>query len=341
MGFDKKLNRKILSFGKKIYMVNLLGGKCACCGDTRFYVMNFHHDLEKYEKEYNVNKLINGRLSLILEELSKCKLLCANCHQLYHRNATPITKIVEKRITTKNTLLQYKNQCGCQVCGEKEQGVLVFHHLRDKSFCISQWMTNKHIKTIDDMSLEIKEELDKCIVLCQNCHLEIHHDKEFCENHKEEILICSENIRENSKPLDKEKVKEMFLSGMRQVDIVKHFQCAKSTVCDILKTFGLTVSVSDKMHNRQKILELHAKGYSNIEISEELNITKGGVSRIILSLGLEPNIKKSRIISKFDLTKEQLLEELKQQTVEQISKKYDVAIQTVYKKMRTYSIKTK
>ena len=68
---------------------------------------------------------------------------------------------------------------------------------------------------------------------------------------------------------------------------------------------------------------------------------KNTVSRIILSLGLKPNIKKARVECKFDISKETLLEELKKQTVKEISEKYNVTVQTVYKKLRMYEIKTK
>ncbi len=65
------------------------------------------------------------------------------------------------------------------------------------------------------------------------------------------------------------------------------------------------------------------------------------MSRIILSLGLKPNIKKARVEAKFDIPKETLLEELKTQTVKEISEKYNVAQQTVYVKMTKFEIKSK
>ena len=55
---------------------------------------------------------------------------------------------------------------GCYICGEKEPCCLDFHHLRDKEFVIS---------AATDVSVErLTKELEKCIVLCSNCHRKLH-----------------------------------------------------------------------------------------------------------------------------------------------------------------------
>ena len=64
----------------------------------------------------------------------------------------------------------YKLSTGCQVCGyNKYAKVLDFHHTgEDKEFSIGHAITQC-------MKLEkIKEEIEKCIVLCRNCHAELH-----------------------------------------------------------------------------------------------------------------------------------------------------------------------
>jgi hypothetical protein len=51
----------------------------------------------------------------------------------------------------------------CLFCGfSKEPKILHFHHLRDKKFSI-----NRMIKLPIE---EIKKEVDKCVLLCPNCH---------------------------------------------------------------------------------------------------------------------------------------------------------------------------
>jgi 5-methylcytosine-specific restriction endonuclease McrA len=57
----------------------------------------------------------------------------------------------------------------CEKCGyDKYDGALEFHHLdpSKKDFAISK----KKARYID----KLKPELDKCILLCSNCHRELH-----------------------------------------------------------------------------------------------------------------------------------------------------------------------
>ncbi len=64
---------------------------------------------------------------------------------------------------------EYKETLECTVCGENHAPCLDFHHLdpSEKDFNISQ--------KVKDMSLErIKLEIEKCVVLCANCHRKVH-----------------------------------------------------------------------------------------------------------------------------------------------------------------------
>jgi len=58
---------------------------CLKCGETHPYCLEFHHPDIK-EKEYLVSDLIRHGASkkLILREIDKCILLCANCHRKFH-----------------------------------------------------------------------------------------------------------------------------------------------------------------------------------------------------------------------------------------------------------------
>jgi 5-methylcytosine-specific restriction endonuclease McrA len=58
---------------------------------------------------------------------------------------------------------------GCTRCGyNKSTAALVFHHLHDKSFAISQGIN-------DCRSIaSIEAEMDKCEIVCANCHAEEH-----------------------------------------------------------------------------------------------------------------------------------------------------------------------
>ena len=91
---------------------------------------------------------------------------CFNCvpETIYKRNGSEMRKII------KQWAIDYKGN-KCQCCGyDTCLEALEFHHLdkTQKDFNIS----DRNLKT-SDWPL-IKSELDKCILVCANCHREIH-----------------------------------------------------------------------------------------------------------------------------------------------------------------------
>lgn len=60
--------------------IELLGGKCQVCGYDRCQrAMHFHH-LDPSLKSFSISSFQNSAWSLIEAELTKCVLLCSNCH---------------------------------------------------------------------------------------------------------------------------------------------------------------------------------------------------------------------------------------------------------------------
>ncbi len=59
--------------------------KCAKCGDTRSYVLDFHH-INPNEKEDTLARLTSNTSSVerINTEMQKCVVLCSNCHREFH-----------------------------------------------------------------------------------------------------------------------------------------------------------------------------------------------------------------------------------------------------------------
>lgn len=103
----------------------------------------------------------NGRLR------SECKA----CHNQYVK-----LKYQER----KNTVDELKLNCKCAKCGDGRSYVLDFHHINPniKSDTVARMVSNRN--RMED----IQKEIDKCIVLCSNCHREFH----YLEN-KENITI--------------------------------------------------------------------------------------------------------------------------------------------------------
>lgn len=59
------------------------------------------------------------------------------------------------------------NNLTCVICGEKDVACLDFHHIKDKYDQVSHMQTHSLNK--------INQEINKCIVLCANCHRKLHY----------------------------------------------------------------------------------------------------------------------------------------------------------------------
>ena len=62
------------------YLKNLLqSASCLDCGNTDWRLLEFDHI---GDKKSNVAALKSGTLQKIIDEISKCEIVCANCHRL-------------------------------------------------------------------------------------------------------------------------------------------------------------------------------------------------------------------------------------------------------------------
>lgn len=79
-------------------------------------------------------------------------------------------KQIERWIKIKKKAIEYKGGC-CQRCGYNQYyGSLQFHHINPLEKDVS-W-TKLRLRSWD----KIVSELDKCDLLCANCHAEVHHE---------------------------------------------------------------------------------------------------------------------------------------------------------------------
>lgn len=56
---------------------------CAICGEKDPACLSFHH-INGFKKEENVSKLCRKGIRAVKHELSKCQVLCLNCHAKLH-----------------------------------------------------------------------------------------------------------------------------------------------------------------------------------------------------------------------------------------------------------------
>ena len=92
------------------------------------------------------------------------------CYDCVPKDCTNAQKVTIKRRAIKAALVDYKGG-KCERCGyNKCMRALEFHHLNpnEKDFGISFNLS----RTIEDLRAEV----DKCILVCSNCHAEIHQE---------------------------------------------------------------------------------------------------------------------------------------------------------------------
>lgn len=152
----------------KEYIQDYKKSGCCKCGEKEILCLEFHHRDAK-TKLYNIAKMVNLASSIekLDEEIKKCDVLCGNCHRELHVKLKDI-----KYIKTRNWLREYKRTLKCKNCGKKGEdcfACLDFHHRH----------TSEKIDTVNIVAkknnfLLLFQEIEKCDVLCVNCHRILH-----------------------------------------------------------------------------------------------------------------------------------------------------------------------
>lgn len=160
---------------------------CTCerCGETHPACLDFHHI---DEKAMDVSRMANHGYSKqrIREEMEVCIVLCASCHRKRHYSSEAVVEVSPSESSREGTdtddraaerrrlrvwLDTYKRESdGCTRCDESDPGSLDFHHVGPKTMGIAQMISRRCPED------RIREELEKCELLCANCHRKEHHD---------------------------------------------------------------------------------------------------------------------------------------------------------------------
>jgi hypothetical protein len=155
---------------RKLDLVAAYGGQCVDCGYSACpEALQFHHR-DPSTKDFGLGEF-NGSLVRLLREAAKCDLLCANCHRIRHAReaAGSHYRVVElRRETKRRAIASFGGVCGA--CGGTYvPAALEFHHPdpSKKEFAIS-------VDGIYRSWEKVRKELEICVMLCANCHAEIH-----------------------------------------------------------------------------------------------------------------------------------------------------------------------
>ena len=58
--------------------------KCEICGENHTRCLEFHHIDPSTKKGHIANLIKDCSFELVMEEISLCRVLCANCHRKQH-----------------------------------------------------------------------------------------------------------------------------------------------------------------------------------------------------------------------------------------------------------------
>ncbi len=112
-----------------------------------------------------------------MKKCYKCKLdhdgnhsYCKSCRKQvdfeYNQRRDKSKKYSQVKLrssVSKQYILDYLNNNPCSLCSEKDPVVLEFHHISNKKYNICEMISNHSLESI-------KNEIDKCVILCANCH---------------------------------------------------------------------------------------------------------------------------------------------------------------------------
>lgn len=210
--------------------------------------------------------------------------------------------VKKRRSVLKEELVKYKGG-KCEICGyNKCIEALEFHHLNreEKDFTISSYLR----LSID----KLKKEDDKCILVCANCHREIHH-KENEEKReiikKEEETFFSEifkkrdeydikYIKNSYKYLGNAGILDDLKANMKRKDILKKYHISNETFNKFLKENNISYGqqkVFVKTPSKETLIKVFTECKSFLQTGKVYGVSDNAVRKWFKHYGLPYNKK--------------------------------------------------
>lgn len=179
---DKYSNSNHLIKVFKLAALDYCGKACKHCGYNKNPESLAFHHVDPSQKDYQVSSFKRSKLNdNDRKELDKCITLCHNCHAIVHDNIEKLknkslNKQAIKGAKVRRELIDLKDG-KCNSCGLKSNinRVYAFHHIdpNTKEFNIDARVCNGY------KFERLVAEVNKCVLLCHNCHSE-HHSRPIC-----------------------------------------------------------------------------------------------------------------------------------------------------------------
>ena len=126
---------------------------------------------EKENLEFNKRSALKSGFASICKDCNK-----ENLKNHYNNNKKYYAdKQIKTRKRNRKYIDEIKYNSKCEVCFENDIACLDFHHLHNKKISIA------NMSTMGNALSDIDKEINKCAVLCSNCHRKLHYHNKTIE----------------------------------------------------------------------------------------------------------------------------------------------------------------
>ena len=138
--------------------------KCAHCGIVK--------NIREFTRKKSSKDGFNSSCKICTREIVR--------KHYYKNRKYYINKSKKTKLKFNKYIWELKKDKGCYLCNNKNPYLLDFHHIkkREKKYTISKIVTYKRLAL----------EIDKCILLCRNCHAEFHYYTNNSENSAKNLI---------------------------------------------------------------------------------------------------------------------------------------------------------
>lgn len=203
----------------------------------------------------------------------------------YKCNKCMVEYDYQKRHRIKEKLVEYKGG-KCEICGyDKCINALDFHHLNpeEKEFALNTANYNKSFDLL-------KKEVDKCILVCANCHREIHYN--LNEERRRGYFNTTNQVKRKKDSLNINLIQEDINNSMLQQDIAKKYNVSIST----LKRFIKENNLNKKRINISsfKLLEVYSENPTYSYLSKQFGYSTKAIKNYCIENNFIEEMNKIR-----------------------------------------------